>query len=302
VESPALIRPLDPERDAARVVELIHEVFPFGTTTVESWLQQQASIPPRARHGAWVAEVDGVVVARGEATLKWFSTSDSAFAGVSVGSAYRRRGIGTQLWDVAEAHLRKLAPSSVTTMFVETAAGVAFARARGLTEVRGEALASVDPRSVDFSSLEAADVVVVPLREVDPRDVYEVDLATTPDVPATDQVDALPYEEWLDMIWRRPTITLDGSFAAVVADRIACITILAANVQLGRAYNEYTATLAPYRGRGLAELVKRASLRWAAENEVSAVWTNNDETNAPMLAVNRRLGYEPKLRRVEYLR
>jgi GNAT superfamily N-acetyltransferase len=301
MESQASIRPVDPERDAKRVVELIHEVFPYGTTTVESWLQQQASVPSRARQGAWVAEVDNAVVARAEATLKWFSTSNAAFAGVSVSGTYRGRGIGTQLWEAVEAHLRELAPSTVTTMFVETPAGVAFACAHGFEEVRGEALASIDPRSVD-ASLHETDVVLVPLREVDPKVVYEIDLATTPDVPTSDQVDDLPYEEWLDTIWRRPTITLDGSFAAVVDDRVACITILAANVELGRAYNEYTATLAPYRGRGLAELVKRASLRWAAENGITAVWTNNDETNAPMLAVNRRLGYESKLRRVEYLR
>jgi GNAT superfamily N-acetyltransferase len=106
----------------------------------------------------------------------------------------------------------------------------------------------------------------------------------------------------LSSIWRRPTITLDGSSAAVVEGRVVSFTILAANLELGRAYNENTGTLTAYRGRGLAEKVKRAALRWAAENGITAVWTNNDETNAPMPAVHRRLGYEPKLRWVEYLR
>ena len=48
--------------------------------------------------------------------------------------------------------------------------------------------------------------------------------------------------------------------------------------------------------------MKRASLRWAAENGIRAVWTTNDETNAAMLAINRRLGYVSRMRRVEYLR
>jgi hypothetical protein len=47
-----VIRPLEHERDAQGVVELIHEVFPAGTTTVESWLHQEAAIPPRAQHAA----------------------------------------------------------------------------------------------------------------------------------------------------------------------------------------------------------------------------------------------------------
>ena len=80
------------------------------------------------------------------------------------------------------------------------------------------------------------------------------------------------------------------------------MTMLAANIERGRAFTEFTATLREYRRRGLAEHVKRASLRWAADNGIEAAWTTNDETNVPMLELNRRLGYAPRLRRVEYIR
>ena len=109
-------------------------------------------------------------------------------------------------------------------------------------------------------------------------------MLTTPDVPIAEAVTDVPFDEWLDTIWRRQTITLDGSFAAIEDDRVVCITMLAANVERARAFIEYTATLREYRRRGLAEKVKRASLRWAAENGIRAVWTTNDETNAAMLA------------------
>lgn len=36
-----------------------------------------------------------------------------------------------------------------------------------------------------------------------------------------------------------------------------------------------------------------AQVRWAAVNGVTRIFTGNDETNAPMRAVNRRLGYRP---------
>jgi RimJ/RimL family protein N-acetyltransferase len=64
----------------------------------------------------------------------------------------------------------------------------------------------------------------------------------------------------------------------------------------------FTGTLREYRGRGLALAVKLATTRWAAEHGITQISTDNDETNAPMLAINRRLGYKPVGRRVEYLR
>ncbi len=140
------------------------------------------------------------------------------------------------------------------------------------------------------------------MREVSPEEVYEIDMITTADVPMTEAITEIPFDEWLKSTWRRPTLTLDGSFAAIEDGRLVCMTMLAANVERGRAFTDFTATLREYRRRGLADTVKRASLRWAAENGIRAAWTTNDETNAPMLAVNRRLGYTPQLRRVEYMR
>ena len=43
-------------------------------------------------------------------------------------------------------------------------------------------------------------------------------------------------------------------------------------------------------------------IRSAAELGATIALTDNDETNAPMLAVNRRLGYRPFARRLEWER
>jgi GNAT superfamily N-acetyltransferase len=296
-----VIRPLDLEADAEGVLDLIHEVFPASTASVESWMHQEASIPPRAQHATWVAIEDGVVAGRAEATFKWWSDSGAAFAAVNVGGAYRKRGIGSELWERAEQHVQELGASRLTTIFVESPEGVAFARKRGFTEERAEAMSCVDPTTVDPPP-EDAWCRIVPLRDADPEEVYDVDMVTTPDVPATDALTSMPFDEWLDAVWRRPNVTHDGSFVAIVDDRVVGFTILAANVERGRAFTDYTATLREHRNRGIADRLKRASLAWAAANGIRAAWTTNDETNAAMLAVNNRLGYTTRLRRVEYLR
>ena len=141
---------------------------------------------------------------------------------------------------------------------------------------------------------------IVPLRETSPKEVYEVDMVTTSDVPVTDEITDMPYDEWLEMFWRRPSVTLDGSFAAIVDGRVAGFTLLAANRERGRAFTEYTATLADVSKPRNRRSRQARLAAWAAAQGIRAAWTTNDETNAAMLAVNERLGYtsSPSPRRV----
>ena len=48
-----------------------------------------------------------------------------------------------------------------------------------------------------------------------------------------------------------------------------------------------------FRGRGLGHLMKQVSLTRAAASGITRVITQNDDTNAPMVAINERLGYTP---------
>jgi mycothiol synthase len=54
-----------------------------------------------------------------------------------------------------------------------------------------------------------------------------------------------------------------------------------------------TATRRDWRGRGVAGALKRAAVLWARERGLRRLRTENEERNAPMLAINRRMGYRP---------
>ena len=55
--------------------------------------------------------------------------------------------------------------------------------------------------------------------------------------------------------------------------------------------NAGTGVIRAFRGRGLGLLMKQHSLSLAAAAGITKVITQNDETNAPMLAINAKLGY-----------
>ena len=112
------------------------------------------------------------------------------------------------------------------------------------------------------------------------------------DVPGEIAMDDVSFEQWLEDYWRHPDTDLDASVAAVIDGRPVAFSHLRI-APGGRAVTDMTGTLRDYRGRGLAQLAKRATLVNAAKRGVELVTTENDETNAPMLRINEKLGYQP---------
>lgn len=297
----ASIREIDIERDASDLVELTRETNPTAVVNVASSIHRLTTVPDRSQAKAWVAEVDGRVVGRVDCFLSLFET-DSRTAGVPVAvrEAQRGRGIGSALYEVGLAHARSIGAEQLLVSFHENDSGVAFATTRGFSQVRAETESVLDPRSVQELPPESVDLR--PLSAVDPRDAYDVDLESTADMPSTEAFEGMAYEEWEDHVLRHPLYTPEGSFLAYVDGEAAALSLLTVDTESGRAMNWMTGTRRAYRGQGLALAVKLASIHWAAANGITRMLTFNDATNAPMLAINRRLGYEPIGRRVEYLR
>jgi GNAT superfamily N-acetyltransferase len=295
----ASIREIDHERDADEIVALIRVCRPLELVDRTSWLARMAAIRERVRLRYVVAEADGRVVGDGQASYGLFAGTQTSFALVRVLPEHRRQGLGTALWEAVLPHLHSLGADVTLAHFDENAGGLAFAAARGFAEDRAELWSVVDPRAV----VEEPDprIELVPARDLDPHEVHRVDEEATRDMPAHAEIESIPYDEWLDFVWRHPFFTKDGSFGAVVDGRLAAVSLLLADRVSGRGTNMFTGTAAAYRGRGLGRAVKLASTRWAAANGIAQIATTNDETNAPMLAINRALGFRPAVRSVEYL-
>jgi GNAT superfamily N-acetyltransferase len=295
------IRPWLPE-DAEATMPLFRELWAEEVVTAPGlvhWIEQQ---PERAAMRAWVAEARREIVGFANSRLRW-ALQTEGIAGIWSGvlPAFRRRGLGTRLFETAAAHIvghgaRRLE----STVRNDQPDARAFARRLGFEEGRSEQYWELEVGSAAGAKAEpAGEVSVVPLREVRDRERELFDLydSAERDMP-DDYTHAMAFEDWLPETLGNPELDLDLSAVVLVGDRPAAFAWLTADREGARAANEMTGTAPEFRRRGLARLAKEATIRWAAEVGVRTIVTSNDTTNADMLALNEHLGYRPTVRRL----
>jgi GNAT superfamily N-acetyltransferase len=273
---------------------------------------RRLTTPARARRRDWVWEEGGEAVGVSSAGLDlWAERADVAHVNVMVRPAWRGRGIGAALYDAIHAQMVDLGVRRVLSEADDEPVARGFAERRGFRHTMTRRLSSLDPREVDSSGLEALAAekeaegfTLCPFAAFRDRPelVHAVDAEASLDEPADEPQKGLPLEEWVARHWRDPDLTHEGSYVLVHDGRPVSMTMLVVDLEGGRALNGFTGTLRAYRGRGLAKLAKLASIVWAAQHGIVSIATENDETNAPMLAVNVSLGYRPYAAWLSYVR
>ncbi len=289
VEPPALIRTAHPD-DAPAVVMLRTLVWPFLVRGVASTRQLITTPTPGLHWAAFVAEVDGEVVG-------WVSASRNEHTTEAVGEVsllhvhpnHRRRGIGGALLAAAVKHLAPLGLARLRGRAMPEA--LPFARRHGFTPSRQERFSALELRSLPPLPPAPDGVRLVPVAEVDPRHVHRVEMLASADEPGDIVAGAIGYDEWLADTWNNVGLDRAASMGAEVDGELAAISLVKRDGI--RMWSDYTGTVPEHRGRGLARLVKLAALHRAAERGITVAYTGNDAANAPMLAVNTRLGYRP---------
>jgi GNAT superfamily N-acetyltransferase len=301
--SSAQVRPFRDE-DAARAAALLRELIPYFVMTAEMLQHWLAASPERMRSAYWVAERDNELVAWAEAEFQ-LSTKDPeiGLAWVGVREDERRRGLGQRLYDLAAAHLTDRGARKLKS-WVADATSREFAERRGFSPTRTDRVSTLDPVSADVSALPALEAASVrdgyriarlaAVRDR-PRDLHALFNEAHLDAPTDDEHRDVDYDEWQKLTWENPLLDFELSSVVLHGDRPVAFAWLLADREGGRAAHELTGTLRAYRGRALARLAKLAAIRWSAEAGIHTLLTENDSENAPMLAINERLGYRPTI-------
>jgi GNAT superfamily N-acetyltransferase len=273
--------------------------LPTTATRLRHWFESE---PPRARFRAWVAEEDSQLVGCAMAAFLWsLRAEDVAWLQVALRPAPRGRGLCGCLYSVAEQHLLEHGAKKLETFALEGSPGQRFAEARGFRRTRRELLLRLrvaEASVADLPGLEASahrdGFRLLPLRELAGRrrDVHALYVAASADIPADDPEDNIPYEDWERQDLGDPELSWEGSFVVVDEQaRPVALAFLVVNRVAGVAVNEMTGTLPEHRRRGLARLAKLATIRWAREQGIRELGTENDAENVGMRALNESLGY-----------
>ncbi len=225
---------------------------------------------------------------------------------VLVAPEQRGHRLGTQMYEAALHTAQEHGATHLESSVREgDAASLRFAEARGFQVKRYTFESTLDLTSFDehrfddlmervhaegfrFFSLAEAGVT-----EENKRKLYEVNRDSGLDNPGNDGTFPDYYafsKNVFDASWFRAETQLLASYG----DQWVGLSAVGIYPADNHAYNAFTGVLRESRGRGLAQALKLQTILLAKKEGMRYIRTHNDSTNAPMLAVNRKLGYKPE--------
>lgn len=291
------VRPATSDTDLVHVARIVTAVSPDNPTSVEDMRWQDAQYPGGQRFLAWL---DGMAVGAGGAgrAYSWPEDYPALWGNISVLSEHCRRGAGSAILVEISAVARDAGkPMLMGRTTADRIEAIKFLEHRGFRELERMKVVRLDLRGAAPAATEPLEGVRITSLEVAPElveGVYAVAMEALPDIPGDAPMAPGTLAEFRARNVDRSSIPSGGFVVAV--DAATGTPIGYANLMLvpgnpGLAWHGMTAVARGWRGRGVARTLKQATIAWAIGHGIEAIETANDTDNAPMRAVNKRLGY-----------
>ena len=299
------LRSLNLETDAPRCVELFNSANP-EPVTVERLREWDRNFPKDGiRRQMAALDSEGDVIGYNDCAHRPYMLPGSFQVEVVVLPEYRRQGIGAQLFQDAltfaqtehatrlESHVRDHDPD-----------WLCFAQARGFQVERHIFESTLDLATFDetrfagvIESVQAQGVHFFTLAEIgnteeNQRRLYDLNKRNALDIPGRDPTFSR-FEDFQKHVFGASWFRPEGQILAADRDRWIGLTAIGYFAQTNSTYNMFTGVERDYRGRKIALALKLLATRFARELSAVYVRTNNDSENAPILAINQKLGYKP---------
>jgi GNAT superfamily N-acetyltransferase len=300
------IRPANPETDIEGIAVVVNAFESESVTTemVKQWFERMP--PGRVAHRMVAANEAGGVIGYGVAVHETWSPEGQFYVWVGIDGAWRGRGLGFALYEDARLFLREQGAGRLKSeVRDDDPASLRFAERNGFAIDRHQFESALDLTTFD----ETPDAGVIPRLEAEGitfasmadfqdspearRRLYEVNCDTSMDLPGVDG--AYPsFDEFEQLVCGGPWYRPAGEIVALDGEQWVGLSAVQLLPEKQGAYNVMTGVIRPYRGRKIALALKLLAIRYARAAGALYLGTDNDSLNAPMLAVNRRLGYQPR--------
>lgn len=299
------IRAADPDQDYEQVAALI-QTFERQTVTADTireWDKRAGEANLRRRMVG--VDAAGNVVGYGSVVHDTWMSPEKFLVWVIADPALRSQGIGTALYEEAYAFVMENKAGWLGAEVLDNdPIGLGFAERRGFKQERHIFESTLDLHSfepdhftAETERATAQGIRIFSLAEAGNTEaalykLWQVNHATALDDPGSGG--SFPdFEEFKKIItgaWFRP----DGQILAADGDTYVGLSAVGYFKDDNSAYQMMTGVMASYRGKGIAQALKVRAIQTAMGWGADYIRTNNDSQNAPMLAINRKLGYVPQ--------
>ncbi len=309
------IRPFEQnDEDYRQAVDITNSVWPEYPDTVEEWKEGDEKRSKLLKVGRFFAELDGQKVGFANyGQSLWVNHPGKLFVGIAVLPEFRKRGVGTALWEHLCQEVQQFDPLRLLAHTREDyEEGIRFALKLGFNECMRDWESRLDPASLDMDEWgryarqvaeQGIEIRTVAELESDPnrdRKLYELEWLIDRDVPSPEPPSKVPFEEF-QKIWERTNLLPDAWFVAVDNGEYVGMTNLwtsQANAKL--LYVGITGVTRSHRKRGIAMALKVRSVEYALQKGFSEIRTWNEINNKAMLGINNRLGFVRQPAHIEF--
>ncbi len=303
--SEPVIRPANFPDDLEPMVAVLNAARPHHPRSISELQHDLLHLEPDLKPGFRVIELAGQIVGLTE----WQRNAGTyhpqrCSVELCVHPDVQQRGIGRMLWDALEAELQQLEMLSVTVQVSEDhMSGLRFAAERGFVEIKRDFESRLElqhfnpsPFAVLETDLQQRSVRLESWRALDSAafrlELHEVFSVARLDVPRSVPATPISFAFFERNVLGDAEFLWDASFVALSGERIIGFTGAYNGGAAGIADQWLTAVTREARGQGVALALKVKQLEALRSLGFNAVRTDNDTRNAPMLAVNARLGFE----------